>query len=334
MNSPIVSVILPVYNGENYLGLAIESVLRQTLREYELIVVDDGSTDSTPRIAHEYGDRIRYVRQDNMGVAGAFNHGLRLARGRYIGWLSHDDLYEPTKLEMQVKALSSHTMPAVCYSNACWIDPEGVVLKELSLDHPGPAELLRYLLLAAPIAMAAYSLFFDRRCIDEVGMYDESQPITQDADMLIRLARRFPFVHVPQMLIRIRQHGGRESLKKNWQSEAFRFYRDWADKLSLEELFPEFGSEASAMAKARARMWLGDQYAIVSMPPFNRLSMIQYRKAMRESPRISWSVMPRMIGLLWAAVQPHIPSHRLSLGLGLGTAIARRYPGRRRDPNG
>lgn len=332
MNSPIVSVILPVYNGENYLRLAIESVLRQTLREYELIVVDDGSTDSTPQVAREYGNRIRYVHQDNTGVAGAFNHGLRLATGRYISWLSHDDLFEPTKLEMQVKALSSYTTPAICYTDACFIDPDGIVIKESEIENPAPQELLRYLFLSGNISMSAYSLFYDRRCIDEIGMYDESQPVTQDTDMLIRLARRFPFVHVPQMLIRIRQHGGRESLKKNWESEAFKFYRGWSDKLSLRELFPELGTEASPMEKARARMWLGDQYADVSMPLFNRLSMIQYRKAMRESPAIARWAMPRIIGVLWADVRSRIPSQRLSLGLGLGTAIRRLYTGRSGDP--
>jgi glycosyltransferase involved in cell wall biosynthesis len=331
MNSPIVSVILPVYNGENYLRLAIESVLRQTLQDYELIVVDDGSTDSTPQLTREYGNRIRYARQDNTGVAGAFNHGLRVATGRYISWLSHDDLFEPTKLEMQVKALSSYKTPAVCYTDACFIDPDGIVIKEIEIENPAPRELLRYLFVSRNISMSAYSLFYDRRCIDEIGMYDESQPVTQDTDMLIRLARRFPFVHVPQMLIRIRQHGERESLKKNWESEAFKFYRDWSDKLSLQELFPELGPEASATEKARARIWLGDHYADISMPPFNRLSKIQYRKAMRESPAIARSAMPRIVGLWWAGVRPHIPSERLSLGLGLGTAIRRLYGSKRRS---
>jgi glycosyltransferase involved in cell wall biosynthesis len=325
MNSPIVSVILPVYNGEKYLGRAIESVLRQSFQDYELIVVDDGSTDSTPEVARKYGDGIRYVRQENTGVAGAFNHGLRLARGRYISWLSHDDLFEPTKLEMQVLALSSYIKPAVCYTDACFIDAEGVVTRELEVHNPEPGELLRYLFLAGKIGMSAYSLFYDRRCIEEIGLYDESQPVTQDADMLIRLARRFPFVHVPKTLIRIRQHDGRESLKKNWRSEAFRFYRHWSSKLSLEELFPELGSDASPLERAKARMWLGDKYAEVSMPPFNRLAMIQYVWAIRENPVIIWSVMPKMFGLLRAAGGGYIPNRRLLYGLGIRTAFARRH---------
>jgi len=87
MSDPTVTVILPVYNGENYVRFAIESVLNQTLKHLELVVVDDGSTDSTPEILASYGPPLRYVRQENTGVAGAFNHGLRLARpGRRNRW--------------------------------------------------------------------------------------------------------------------------------------------------------------------------------------------------------------------------------------------------------
>jgi glycosyltransferase involved in cell wall biosynthesis len=114
MSEPIVSVILPVYEGENYLRFAIESVLDQTLKDFELIIVDDGSTDSSPLIAQSYGDSVRYVRQENTGVAGAFNHGLRLAKARYISWLSHDDRFHPTKLEKQVSALTRLKSPAAC----------------------------------------------------------------------------------------------------------------------------------------------------------------------------------------------------------------------------
>ncbi|HWW76647.1 MAG TPA: glycosyltransferase family 2 protein, partial [Pyrinomonadaceae bacterium] len=127
MGIPTVSVILPVYNGENYLRCAVESVLAQTLRDYELIVVDDGSKDSTPSIAAGYGDRVRYVRQENGGVGAAFNHGLRLARGRYVSWLSHDDLFMPEKLEAQARALGELGEPAVCYTDLEFIDASGAV---------------------------------------------------------------------------------------------------------------------------------------------------------------------------------------------------------------
>src|SRR5438128_870737 len=105
MNTPAVSVILPVYNGEDYLRLAIDSVLAQTLQDFELIIIDDGSSDSTPSIITSYGDQVRSIRQDNAGVGAAFNHGIRISTGQYISWLSHDDIYLPAKLEKQLRAL-------------------------------------------------------------------------------------------------------------------------------------------------------------------------------------------------------------------------------------
>src|SRR6185503_4290778 len=122
---PVVSVILPVYNGENYLRVSIESVLHQTFQDFELIVVDDGSSDASGDIARSYGEQVKYVYQENTGVAGAVNHGLRLATGRYISWLSHDDAFHPNKLEKQVTALSQVGTPAVCYTDIQRIDSEG-----------------------------------------------------------------------------------------------------------------------------------------------------------------------------------------------------------------
>src|ERR1043165_1771044 len=111
MSNPTVSVVMPVYNGENYLRLAIESVLSQTFQDFEIIVVDDGSKDTTPQIAASFGDRVRYVRQENAGVAAAVNHGISLARGRYFAWLSHDDPRAPDKLSEQLRTMPNNDGP-------------------------------------------------------------------------------------------------------------------------------------------------------------------------------------------------------------------------------
>jgi glycosyltransferase involved in cell wall biosynthesis len=325
MGNPTVSVILPVYNGEDYVKCAIESVLDQTLQDFELIVVDDGSKDSTPTVVREYGDRIRYIRQSNGGVASAFNHGLRLASGRYISWLSHDDVFMPTKLEMQVHAVSRHATPAVCYTDIQIIDARGVVIEEREIEEHGRGEVLRNLLVGEPVSLAAYSLLYDRRCVDEVGMYDESQRYTQDADMLIRLARRFPFVRVPQKLMRVRHHGGRSSLDKKWMQDALKFYREWLDELSLEELFPEFGGRATGLERARARQWLGDRYAERAVHPYLKLARAQYLKALRESPAILPSLAPKLAKFYGVSVRHYLKSHRQFYRLGLRNAMGRRF---------
>src|SRR5438105_2939631 len=236
MNSPAVSVILPVYNGEQYLRFAIESVLDQTLRDFELLVIDDGSKDSTPEIARVSDPRVRYVRQENTGVAGAFNHGLRLSRGRYISWLSHDDVFLPEKLERQVAALERLAGPAVCYTDAEMINSAGEVVAECRVPEYGRGEVLRHVLTAAPIALASYSICYDRRCVEEVGFYSERWRYTQDAEMLARLARRFPLVRVPEPLVRVREHEDRGVRSGNWAREVVRFYRASLASTPFEEL--------------------------------------------------------------------------------------------------
>src|SRR5687768_10318062 len=180
MSEPAISVVLPVYQGENYLRFAIESVLNQTLKDLELIVIDDGSSDSSPEIAQSYGAAVRYVRQENTGVGGAFNHGLKLANGRYISWLSHDDTFHPTKLEKQLSALSKVDSPAACYTDIEMIDAQGKVTAAHKLPEYEPGATLRHVLTGGPICSASYSLMYDRRCVEEVGPYAVELRYTQD----------------------------------------------------------------------------------------------------------------------------------------------------------
>lgn len=109
MYKPLVSIIIPVYNGANYLAEAIESALSQTYENIEILVINDGSTDSgaTERIACSYGDRIRYFKKENGGVSTALNYGISKMSGDWFSWLSHDDLYTPNKIKFQIDKLIS-----------------------------------------------------------------------------------------------------------------------------------------------------------------------------------------------------------------------------------
>lgn len=326
MGNPTVSVVMPVYNGEDYVRSAVESVLGQTFQDFELVVVDDGSKDSTPEVVKSYGGRVRYVRQENAGAAAAFNHGISVARGRYISWLSHDDEFLPEKLEEQVRAAEAVGGPAVCYTDIQFIDARGEVTEECDLPEHPPAELLRNLLVAGPVTWAAYSLLYDRRCVEEVGVYDLSQRLTEDADMLLRLGGRFPFVRVPRRLMRIRRHGARASLNPRWVREARRFYREWLNRLSLEELFPELAGSRSGSERARARQWMGDRYAELRTPPYMELAMGQYVQALRESPAALPSLAPRVARL----TRQRLDNARQFYRVGLRSAIARRLAGTKR----
>ena len=106
MDQPLVSIVIPAYNAADFLAQAVESALAQTYRNTEIIVVNDGSTDGgeTERIARSYGDRIRLIQKENGGCASALNEGIRVMRGEWFSWLSHDDLYDPHKIEQELLA--------------------------------------------------------------------------------------------------------------------------------------------------------------------------------------------------------------------------------------
>lgn len=297
MSDPTVTVILPVYNGENYVRFAIESVLNQTLKDLELVVVDDGSTDSTPEILASYGPPLRYVRQENTGVAGAFNHGLRLARGNYISWLSHDDIFHPTKLEKQLDALSKLDSPGICYTDIQGIDAEGRVVTEHKLPEHVRGETLRHVLTGGAICSACYSLMYDRRCVEQAGNYAVELKYTQDVDMLSRLVRRFPLVHVPEPLMQVREHATRAVHTDAWTREVPLFFRSRLASTPFQELFPEHGESASKSQRSLGFRWLGD--ILSTQPePIRGVAFSLYRRAWREDPSFT-PVLARRIARLW-----------------------------------
>lgn len=302
MSNPTVSVILPVYNGEHYVRLAIESVLGQTLQDFELIVIDDGSADSTPEIVRSYGERVRYVRQENTGVGGAFNHGLRLAQGRYVSWLSHDDVFLPAKLETQVAALGRIATPAVCYTDTEVIDGRGILVIEHRLPEFDRHEALRHVLTGGPICSASYSVMYDRRCVEEVGPYSESWRYTQDVDMLAKLAARFSLIRVPEVLMQVREHENRGIHSKAWEREVCRFFRLRLNGHPFHELFPDLGVRATKSERSAAYRWLGDALASQQYPIY-WAAFSQYRRALRENPADAALLIRRIAGLYWRHIR-------------------------------
>jgi hypothetical protein len=138
---------------------------------------------------------------------------------------------------------------------------------------------------------AAYSLVCDLRCFEQVGLYDTTKRHTQDADMLLRLARTFPFVRVPEKLMLVREHGARDSLRPTFVAEANAFYRGWLDALTPDEL----SANNSALARAISRKEIADVFLVRGTEPWTGLARAQYRKALGESPL----VLPPVLGSLF-----------------------------------
>ena len=203
-NAQIISVIIPVYNGEKTIRETIESVLNQTLSKFELIVINDGSQDSTLDIVTSIQDpRLKVFSYSNAGVSASRNNGLSHARSEFISFLDADDLWTPDKLEAQLKALSENPQAAVAYSWTDHIDEFGQVLSPAShvtLNGDIYANLLTGNFLAN-----GSNVLIRRQALIEVGGFDQSLAFGEDWDMWLRLAARYHFVAVPfpQILYRI-----------------------------------------------------------------------------------------------------------------------------------
>lgn len=211
--APLVSIVIPVYNGATYLEEAINSALRQTYKNIEVIVINDGSTDSgeTESVALSFGDRIRYFSKPNGGVASALNRGVQEMRGQYFSWLSHDDLYLPEKVQTQVEMLKGFPQDTICYSDFIARFEDTGRETEIRLD-PGPSGQFRYF-ITAKNALHGCTLLIPRAAFDQHGLFREDLKTTQDYECWFRMARTFNFVHLAKPLVVGRQHTGQGSVR-------------------------------------------------------------------------------------------------------------------------
>ncbi len=205
-----VSIVIPTYNYAEYLAHAIRSVLAQTLADWELIVVDDGSTDDTASVVAEFEDaRIRYVYQDNRGPSAARNYGLDLARGEYFTMLDADDWLAPNSLADRAVLLDQYPHYGAVYSDGYICDPDGRPLQRLSENRPANyvgdvfSELVRVNFFGTLSPVMAR-----RRVLTEFRIrHDESNVFVEDWDFLIRLAERVEFGYADSICVWYRQHG-------------------------------------------------------------------------------------------------------------------------------
>ncbi len=202
---PSVSVIIPTYNRAEYLRQALESVFAQSLAPYEVIVVDDGSTDHTPEVVQAFGPRVRYCRQDHRGIAAARNLGLEVARGEVIAWLDADDLWEPNFLASAISLLTDDAHVDGVYSGLTYIDAAGNPLPQSSRKVVNPADL--YSSLAEECFIQTSTFVARRTCFERVGRFDPAFTICEDYDIFLRLAKGCTIVGIPIPLVRYRVHG-------------------------------------------------------------------------------------------------------------------------------
>jgi glycosyltransferase involved in cell wall biosynthesis len=209
MNSkPLVSIIIPVYNGANYVDKAIQSALAQTYQNIEILVINDGSCDcgATDDVIKQYGSRVRYIKKENGGVATALNLGIREMHGEYFSWLSHDDFYLPNKITSQINFLATlNFSDVVVYSNHYnLIEATGALFL---IRHRMHRDLdFRAREIVANNQIHGCSLLIPRKAFEQVGLFDEKLRVAQDYEMWFRIAQKFQFRYSDETVVTGRVH--------------------------------------------------------------------------------------------------------------------------------
>jgi len=261
MNNPKVSIVIPVYNGQDFLGEAIDSALAQTYKNVEILVINDGSDDdgATERVAMSYGDKVRYYHKQNGGVASALNRAIAEMTGDYFSWLSHDDLYTKDKVEKEINALSRiGREDVVIYSDYSVFtnNPEDSVPIRLQ---GVPSEHFRYW-ITIENRLHGCTLLIPRSAFEKVGGFNESLRTTQDYDLWFRMAREIPFIHLPEVLVKARSHPNQGSHKMAGiaLAECNALLSSFVRSLNQQEIISSTGKP------------LTESYAEIALSMFNR----------------------------------------------------------------
>lgn len=293
MQNPRVTIAIPVYNGSNYLRESVESALGQTYANVEVIVVNDGSTDNgaTEAIARQYGSRIRYISQENKGVAGAMNTAIANMTGDFFTWLSHDDIHLPNKVERQIAFHQELKKPdAILFGNYDLIDAEGKKWHSCTFDRKRFIEQPMLPLLNGCIN--GCTLFIPAHILRDFGPFDEGLRYTQDYELWNKILSRYEFFFQPETLIRYRIHPGQDTNKPGAVIEGDELWVRMIESRSETERVQLFGStkkffssmaefleptpyrKAAQHARERALGALRGTLVSVVVPFFNEVELV------------------------------------------------------------
>ena len=222
-----VSIIIPTYNRSNLVKEAIDSVLNQTYQDFELIVVDDGSTDDTKAIVSQYGNKLNYYLIEHKGVSAARNYGIEKSSGEYLTFLDSDDLWKKDKLKKQIQFFDKNPEAKICYTDEIWYR-NGVRVNQKK-KHYKPSgdiflELLTLCRISASSIMFRREIIGDRHlwCLSPYKLFDENLPVCEDYDLWLRMSIKYP-IHFIDIPLIIKRNGLGENLSQMyWGMDRFR----------------------------------------------------------------------------------------------------------------
>jgi len=234
--NPIVSVIIPVYNGERYLAETLESVIAQTEVNWELIAVNDGSTDTSLEILEGYAkkipERIKVITVENGGVSEARNTAVAAACGTYIAFVDQDDLWAPQKLQLQIKMFSRNKNLGISFTNETLVDEDGNTNHEnvLKFGRDNRGNVFEHLIFDNFIPIS--SVMLKKELFVKIGGFDPCFSLAEDYDFLLKVTREAPVDYIDEPLLLYRVHGASGTYTKIDQitAEAFSIIDHWKRK--------------------------------------------------------------------------------------------------------
>lgn len=210
---PLVSVVIPVFNGSNFLREAIDSVLSQTYANIEILVINDGSKDEnkTEKIALSYGDRITYISKENGGVSSALNLGINKMQGDFFSWLSHDDVFFPSKTEDQINYFLNNINARIIFSDVQLVDSIGNNLaRDVGIKENARLNFFYQLLSFYPIN--GCTTLIHKSVFNEIGGFNGDLSTTQDYDIWFRIAKKYSFDYFDIKVLKSRIHDEQNSV--------------------------------------------------------------------------------------------------------------------------
>lgn len=284
---PRVSVVIPTHNRSCLLGKAIESVLGQTFDSYEIIIVDDGSTDDTCSVVDKYDSpRIRYCYQENKGRSAARNYALNLAQGEYIAFLDSDDTFYPQKLELQVALLDSNPEYGMSYTSARVVDEHGI---ELFRDGTTSDDCPYYraidsgwiydkVALYLPVTVILPTVMVRTGIVRSVGGFDESLSRFEDTDFWRRVSKITPVIAIAEPLTTVLTHSGN---RMETPDEVYRSLSRYVGKVFREDA----DRNPTVLREGAARLFLHYGYAVNAVHGQWRQAEPFFRDAIDLEPR-------------------------------------------------
>ena len=295
LNSPAVSVVLAAYNRAEFLPETIDSILSQRFQNFELIVIDDGSTDETQRVLVPYASRIKYLYQQNRGPSAARNFGMRNARAEWIAFQDSDDLCLPNHLLTLHGYVRNHPDCGMVFANGSYLggpehNRETIIPEAKSRRLMARGVQLEDLFDKSIVRLQA--ALMSKRCYQEVGGHDESLRISMDLDLAFRIFSRYPIAYIDEVVFSYRKHSGNISANQELRL---------IENIRVIEKLLEYNGNAEAMlGTGRVRSRLAYRYYRLAKGRWKQGDKVQAREALTKAIRLRpWFPKYRLCQIRW-----------------------------------